>query len=110
MVEWWLSGAGSRRSCEPEAEATGLAPKQAADRHDPLASPSEGSVFAHSRIAPSRTSQCSPASAFVAPGAHPSRRTLRLKTAFPFGPLPAAGGFGSACGFGRTIALVKSRS
>ena len=51
MVEWWLSGAGSRRSCEPEAEATGLAPKQAADRHDPLALPSEGFVLVDSASA-----------------------------------------------------------
>ena len=73
MVKWWLWRAGSRRSSEPKAEATGLAPKQAADRHDPLASPSQGSVFAHSRIAPSRKSPCSPAAAFVAPGARTPR-------------------------------------
>ncbi len=54
MVEWWLSGAGSRRSSEPKAEATGLAPKQSADRHDPLASPSEGFVLAPSPIPPCR--------------------------------------------------------
>ena len=54
MVEWWLSGAGSRRSCEPEAEATGLAPKQAADRHDPLALPSEGFVLVDSAAPPCR--------------------------------------------------------
>ena len=89
MVKWWLWRAGSRRSSEPKAEATGLAPKQAADRHDPLASPSEGSVFAHSRIAPSRTSPCSPAAAFVAPGAHPSRRRLRLADGLPLRPAPS---------------------
>ena len=63
MVEWWLSGAGSRRSCEPEAEATGLAPKQAADRHDPLALPSEGFVLVDSAAPPCRAGGRGPASA-----------------------------------------------
>ena len=45
VVEWLLFRAGSRLLSKPKAEATGLAPKQAAERHDPLASPSEGFVF-----------------------------------------------------------------
>ena len=49
VVGWWLSGAGSRRSSEPQAEATRSAPKQAADRHGPLASRSEGFVFVNSK-------------------------------------------------------------
>ena len=68
MVEWWLSGAGSRRSCEPEAEATGLAPKQAADRHDPLALPSEGFVLVDS---------AAPPAALGAAGQPPPRRVVR---------------------------------
>ena len=45
VVEWWLSGAGSLRFSEPEAEATGLAPQQASERYDPLVSPPEGFVL-----------------------------------------------------------------
>ncbi len=104
MVKCWLWRAGSRRSSKPKAEATGLAPKQSADRHDPLASLSEGRVFAHSPIPPCCASNCAPVSASMAPSAHPLRLTLRLITALPFGQLTAASVFVAR------IALVKSRS
>ena len=52
MVKCWLWRAGPRRLSMPKAEATGLAPKQAADAQDPLASSSEGFVLLHSPIPP----------------------------------------------------------
>ncbi len=104
VVEWWLSGGGSRRSCEPQAEATGLAPKQAADRHDPLASPSEGFVLLHSPLPPCCAGSCEQAPAFTVGSAHRLAVTLGVSAASPCGPLPAAAVFASR------IALVESRS
>ena len=104
VVEWWLSGAGSRRCSEPKAEATGLAPKQAAERHDPLASPSEGFVLMHSRIPPCCAGSCEQAPTFTVRSAHPLAVTLAVSAAFPCGLLTAAGVFVAR------IALVKSRS
>ena len=62
VVEWLLLRAGSRLLLKPQADATGLAPKQAADRHDPLASPSEGLVFVNSAIPACCAWSCGPAS------------------------------------------------
>ncbi len=104
VVEWWLSGAGSRRSSEPKAAATGLAPKQAADRQNPLASRSEGFVLLHSRIPPCCASNCGLAPAFTVGSAHPLAVTLGVSAAFPCSPLPADAVFA-----GR-IALVESLS
>ena len=125
MVKCWLWRAGSRRLSRPKAEATGLAPKQAADRHYPLASPSEGfvlvsspilagcagsrssssegSVLAPSPIPAGRAVSCQQVPA-MASRAHPLRLTLRSSAVFPFGLLTAAGAFV------RRIASVKSRS
>ena len=100
VIEWWLSGAGSRRPCEPKAEATGLAPKQSADRHDPLASPSEGFVLLHSPVPPCCAGSCEQAPAFTVGSAHPLAVTLGVSA----GPLPAAAVFASR------IAWVESRS
>ena len=63
MVEWLLRRAGSRLLSKPKAEATGLAPKQAADRHDPLTFPSEGFVFVGSAAPFCRAGGSRPASA-----------------------------------------------
>ncbi len=104
VVGWWLSGAGSRRCSMPKAEATGLAPKQSAERHGPLASPSEGFVLVHSRISSCRASSCEQARAFTVGSAHPLAVRLAVSAASPCGPLPAAAVFASR------IALVKSRS
>ena len=114
MVKCWLWRAGSRRLSRPKAEATGLAPKQAADRHYPLASPSEGfvlvsspilagcagsrssssegSVLAPSPIPAGRAVSCQQVPA-MASRAHPLRLTLRSSAVFPFGLLTAAGAF-----------------
>ena len=104
MVKCGLWRAGSRRSSMPKAEATGLAPKQSAERHDPLASPSEGFVLVRSRSPPCPAPSWQPVLASVSPSPHPLRLTLRVSTAFPFIQLAVAGVFV------RTIALVKSRS
>ena len=104
VVEWWPSGAGSRRCSEPQAEATGLAPKQAADRHDPLASPSEGFVLLRSPLPPCCAGSCEQAPTFTVGSAQRLAVTLALSAAFPCGPLPAAAVFASR------IALVEPRS
>ena len=85
----------------PKAEATGLAPKQSADRHGPLAPLSEGRVSAHARIPPCRASSWEAVSASMTPSAHPESMTLRWGTAFAFLQLTAAGVFAER------IALVK---
>jgi len=104
VVEWWLSGAASLRFSEPEAEATGLAPQQAAERDDPLVSPPEGFVLLHSPIPPCCAASCEQAPAFTVGSAHPLAVRLAVNAAFPCGPLPAAAVFVSRIG------LVESRS
>ena len=63
VVDWLLRRAGSRLLSKPKAEATGLAPKQAAAAHDPLASPSEGFVLVNLAIPVCCARSCGPASA-----------------------------------------------
>ena len=63
VAEWLLRRAGPRLLLMPQAEATGLAPRQAADRHDPLASLSDGFVFVNSAISVCCARSCGPASA-----------------------------------------------
>ena len=104
VAEWWLSGGGSRRCSEPKAEATGLAPKQAAERHDPVASRSEGFVLLRSPIPPCCAGSCEQAPACTVGSAQRLAVRLTVSAALPCGPLPAAAVFASR------IALVESRS
>ncbi len=104
MVGWLLLRAGSRLLSKPKAEATGLAPKQSADAHDPLASPSEGFVLVNPAIPACWAGSCLSASASIVRSARRLGVTLRVGAAFPFGQ-PTAG-----CVFVEGIALVKSRS